>query len=335
MNAFEILKELNSCFGPSGNEKEIAAKIKKLVKPYATDIKEDVMGNLIVHVAGKGPKLMVAAHMDSIGFIVTHIEKEGYLRVGMVGGIHADDILATPVRFANGMKGAMYENDNAKKRELDTMFIDIGASSKEEAEKKVKLGDMAIYDTPIRILGNAKPEDIDAKIGSPYLDNRAGCTAQIMAIEKLKKPYYDTYFVFTVQEELGLRGAKPAAFGIDPEYAIVVDTTLVDDTPGANHVGTCHLGDGAAVKVMDKSVICHPEMVDKIMAIAKSKKIKAQLDVLRAGGTDAGEMRKNGNGVWTGGISVATRYIHSPGEVCQISDINAAAELIAAFTETK
>ncbi|MDO5331508.1 MAG: M42 family peptidase, partial [Bacillota bacterium] len=117
--------------------------------------------------------------------------------------------------------------------------------------------------------------------------------------------------------------------------AIVVDTTLVDDTPGSKHVGTCRLGEGAAVKVMDKSVICHPEMVDKIMSIAKTKKIKAQLDVLRAGGTDAGEMRVSGNGVYTGGISVATRYIHSPGEVCQISDINAAADLIAAFVETK
>jgi len=335
MNAFEILKQLNGCFGPSGNEKEIAAKIKTLVKPYATDIKTDVMGNLIVHVEGKGPKLMYAAHMDSIGFIVTAIEKDGYLRVGMVGGIHPDDVLATPVRFANGMKGAMYENANAKKREIDAMLIDIGASSKEEAQKKVKLGDMAIYDTPVRILGGADAEDEGAKIGSPYLDNRAGCVAQIMAIQNLKKPYYDTYFVFTVQEELGLRGAKPAAYGIDPEYAIVVDTTLVDDVPGSNHVGTCYLGEGAAVKVMDKSVICHPEMVEKILDIAKKKKIKAQLDVLRAGGTDAGVMRKNGTGVWTGGISVATRYIHSPGEVCQISDIDEAAKLIAAFAQTK
>jgi len=150
-----------------------------------------------------------------------------------------------------------------------------------------------------------------------------------------KKVYYDTYFVFTVQEELGLRGAKPAAFGIEPEYAIVADTTLVDDLPNSNHLGTCVLGGGACVKVMDKSVICNPEMVDKLMALAKKKKIKAQLDVLRAGGTDAGEMRKSGRGAYTGGVSVATRYVHSPGEVCQISDIEDAGALMAAFVSTK
>lgn len=335
MNAFEILKQLNECFGPSGNEKEISAKIKKLVKPYATDIKEDVMGNLIVHVEGKGPKLMVAAHMDSIGFIVTHIEKSGLLRVGMVGGIHPADLLAIPVRFANGISGTIYVDGGVRNPDMDSVFIDIGAASADEAKKLVKVGDMAIYDTPVRILGGKDAEAEGARIASPYLDNRAGCVAQILAIMQMKKAYYDSYFVFTVQEELGLRGAKPAAYGIEPEYAIVVDTTLVDDTPKANHVGTCKIGDGAAIKVMDKSVICNPEIVEKLQALAKKKKIKAQLDVLRAGGTDAGEMRKSGTGVWTGGISVATRYIHSPGEVCQVSDIYAAADLIAAFASTK
>ncbi|MCQ2551724.1 MAG: M42 family metallopeptidase [Clostridia bacterium] len=328
MTTFEILKELNKCFGPSGNEKEIAAKIKRLVRPYADEIKTDVMGNLIVHKKGNGPKLMIAAHMDSIGFIVTHIEKDGLLRIGMVGGIHPDDVLATPVRFANGVVGTIYENGGAKKREIDSMFIDIGAKDEKEAAAMVSVGDMAVYNTPTLMLG-------ENRVASPYLDNRAGCVAAILAIQQIKKVYYDTYFVFTVQEELGLRGAKPAAFGIEPEYAIVADTTLVDDTPNANHVGTSVLGGGAAVKVMDKSVICNPEMVEKIMALAKRKKIKAQLDVLRAGGTDAGEMRVSGSGVWTGGISVATRYIHSPGEVCQLSDIEDAGALMAAFAATK
>ena len=328
MEALTILKELNSCFGPSGNEAEIANKIKALVKPFADEIKTDVMGNLIVHVKGEGPKLMYAAHMDSIGFIVTHIDSNGFLRVGVVGGIHPDTVIAEPVRFANGTLGVLQEDADAKKHEVDKLLIDIGASSKADAEKLVKLGDMAVFNTNAFVIG----ED---KVTSCYLDNRAGVCAQILAIERLKKAYYDTYFVFTVQEEVGLRGAKPAAFGIAPEYGIVVDTTIADDIPKSNHIGTSVLGGGAAIKVMDKSVICHPEMVEKLQALAKKKKIKAQLDVLRAGGTDGSEIRKSQNGVLTGGISVPTRYIHSPHEAASLKDIEACANLIAAFAETK
>jgi len=332
MNIPEILKALNGSFGPSGNEAPVADIIKKMAAPYATDIRTDVMGNLMVHLEGRGPKLMYAAHMDSIGLMVTYIEDNGLLRFGMVGGVHADDILACPVRFANGIVGTVYEDDDAKKHEIDKMFIDIGASSAAEAVKMVKPGDMAVWDTPVRTLGKDR-------IVSPYLDNRAGCAAQILAIEELAKgnggPYYDTYFVFTVQEEVGLRGAKPASFGIAPEYGIVVDTTLTDDCPKANHVGSSVLGGGAAVKIMDKSVICHPEMVEKLLKLAKKNKIKAQRDVLRAGGTDAGVMRTSGVGVYTGGISVATRYIHSPQELCSISDIEECAKLIAAFASDK
>ena len=331
MEALEILKKLNTSFGPSGNEGEVAKKIRAMVRPYADDIKTDTMGNLICHVKGKGPKLMIAAHMDSIGLIVTHIEKNGMLRFGAVGGVHAADILSMPVRFKDGLTGVVNQNDDAKKPEIDSMFIDIGATTKAEAEKMVTLGDMAVWDTPVKALGKDY-------VASPYIDNRAGCAAAMLAMELLGNPKarkkalsYDTYFVFTVQEEVGLRGAKPASFGIDPEYGIVVDTTLVDDIPKSNHTGTSVLGGGAAIKVMDKSVICHPEMVEALSAKAKSKKIKYQLDVLKAGGTDAGEMRKNACGVWTGGVSVATRYIHSPQEVCSISDINSCAKLLAEF----
>ena len=335
MNVLDTLKALNSCFGPSGCEAEIREKIAEIAKPFADEIRTDVMGNLIAvkyaKKSGKAktdaPRLMYAAHMDSIGLIVTYIEECGLLRFGAVGGVNPVNLKATPVRFANGTVGTVDCDGDAAKTEIDKMFIDIGASSREEAEKLVQKGDMAVYDTPVRALGK------DCVV-SPYVDNRAGVAAQLIAMEELKKPVYDCYFVFTVQEEVGLRGAKPAAFGIDPQYGIVCDTTLTDDIPFTKHNGTSVVGGGASIKVMDKSVICHPEMVEALRSIAKKRNIPYQTDVIKMGGTDGSEIRKSAGGVWTGGVSVGTRYIHSPQEVCSISDIEAAGKLMAAFAET-
>lgn len=341
MDVFATLKELNSCYGPSGCEAQIREKIAALAAPYADEIRTDTMGNLIVlKKAAKrstttelsdytpAPRLMFAAHIDSLGLIVTFIEDSGLLRFGAVGGVVAQNIVATPVRFANGTAGTIGMDEDSVRPEIDKMFIDIGASSRSEAEKLVKRGDVAIYDTPCRKLTGDR-------IVSPYVDNRAGCVAQLIALEKLSKPVYDCCFVFTVQEEVGRRGAKPAAFGIDPQYGIVCDCTLTDDLPWTKHTGTSKVGGGASVKVMDKSVICHPEMVAALKAIAAKKKIACQTDVLKWGGTDGSEIRKNAAGVFTGGVSVPCRYVHTPQEVCSASDIEAAGKLMAAFAETK
>ena len=330
MNILKTLKELNSCFGPSGCEAEIREKIAELARPYADEISTDTMGNLIIvkKAAKPSPRLMFAAHMDSLGLIVTFIEDCGLLRFGVVGGIVAQNIIATPVRFANGVTGTIGMDEDSTRPDIDKMFIDIGAASRSEAETLVKPGDIAIYDTPIRALANDR-------IVSPYIDNRAGCAAQLVALEKLKKPVFDCYFVFTVQEEVGRRGAKPAAFGIDPKYGIVCDCTLTDDLPWTKHTGTSKVGSGASVKVMDKSVICHPEMVAAIKTIAAKKKIPCQTDVLKWGGTDGSEIRKNAAGVYTGGVSIPCRYVHTPQEVCSASDIEAAGKLMAAFAQTK
>ena len=353
MDVFKTLKELNACFGPSGCEAQIREKIAELATPFADEIRTDTMGNLIVlkkaaakssagakHAAAPAPRLMFAAHMDSIGLIVTFIEESGLLRFGSVGYAIAENILATPVRFANGIVGTIGSDEDYSKPDIDKMFIDIGASSREEAERFVQRGDMAIFDTPTRLMCRTTAADDQAapanqRIVSPYLDNRAGCIAQLIALEKLKTPVFDCYFVFTVQEEVGRRGAKPAAFGIDPQYAIVCDGTLTDDLPWTKHTGTSKVGGGASIKVMDKSVICHPEMVAALKSIASKKKIAFQTDVLKWGGTDASEMRKNAAGVYTGGVSVPMRYVHTPQEVCSISDVVSAGTLMAAFAETK
>ena len=355
MDIFETLKTLNACFGPSGCEADIRSKIAELAEPFADEIGTDVMGNLIaVRYAGSpgrkpantgctercstdstapgfrpdSPRLMFAAHMDSLGLIVTYIEENGLLRFGAVGLVDPAALKSTPVRFANGTIGVVNCDEGTEKPGFDDMFIDIGATSRKEAEKLVQKGDMAIYDGPTRALAG----DL---VVSPYLDNRAGIAAQLLAMEMLKKPVYNCYFVFSVQEEVGRRGAKPATFGVDPQYAVVCDATLTDDAPKSKHTGTAIPGKGAAIKVLDKSFICHPEMVKALKAVADKKRIPRQTDVLQEGGTDGAEMRKNAGGVRTGGVSIPVRYVHSPQEVCCIKDIEAAAKLMAAFAETK
>lgn len=323
MDILKTLTAINACHGPSGDESGVADAIEAMARPYADDIRRDVMGNLIVHKKGNGPRIMFAAHMDSIGFIVSFVEEDGKLRFGRLGGLDPYACIYTPVRFKNGVKGVIAADEDAdeKKLTLNDLYIDIGAKSREEAEKQVKLGDTAIYAAPAIDLGD--------RISSPYLDNRICCVSLLMALEGLKGTKNDVYFVFTVQEELGLRGAGPAAYGIDPKYGIAVDITVGDE----KKVGNCKLGDGAAIKVMDRSVICHPQMVKRLETLAGEKNIPAVLDVLRAGGTDAGAINTTRGGICTGGVSVPCRYTHSPVEMVEKKDVQATADLIRAFAE--
>ena len=326
MELFEYMQRLNAAHGPAGDEAGIRCAIEELAAPYADEITTDTLGNLIVHKKGNGPKVMFAAHMDSIGFIVTHIEKEGFLRVGRLGGIRPQEIAFTPVRFKNGVKGVIVPEEKADfgKLKLDECYIDIGAASDEEAKKLVQVGDTAVYDTSVFCTG--------CKVVSPYMDNRISCAILLSALAQLPAAVSnDLYFVFTVQEEVGIRGAKTAAYAIDPDYGIAVDVTDVDDTPGSGKNGTVQLGKGAAIKVMDSSVICHPDVVRTLSALAEEKNIPAQKDILRAGGTDAGAIHVSRMGVRTGGISVPCRYIHTPVEMADTADFKACVDLSVAF----
>ena len=329
MDTFELLKKLNAAHGPSGDEGEVRGVIETLVKPFADEITTDTMGNLIVRKRGEGPKLMFSAHMDSIGFIVTHITKEGFLRCGRLGGVSQKEVVNTPIRFKNGVRGVFVREEKAEfgKLKLDECFIDIGAKDKDEAKKMVQIGDTSVYDTPVFCS--------NGKVVSPYLDNRIACVILLRALEQIQDCANDCTFVFSVQEEVGLRGAKTASYAIDPDYGIAVDVTDVDDVPGSEQYGTTQLSKGAAVKVMDSSVICHPELVAKLEEVAKANGITVQRDILRAGGTDAGVMSINRSGVVTGGISIPCRYIHSPCEMADLSDVDACVALVVALAKTK
>ena len=329
MDILEIMQALNACHGPSGNEGQVAAAIRTLAAPYVDEITTDALGNLICHKQGTGPRVMFAAHMDSIGFIITHIDEHGYLRFGQVGGLSAHDLPGTPVRFRNGTRGVVAVQGKVEPKDwkLDHLYIDIGAKDQAEAKTMVQVGDTAVFDTTPFVSGR--------KLFSPYLGDRIACAILLSAMERIKRADNDLYFVFTVQEEVGLRGARTAAYGIAPDYGIAVDVTDSDDIPDAPHECSSAAGKGAAIKVMDSSVICHPAVVKTLEDLAQTRNIPYQRDILRFGGTDAGAIHQSRAGVYTGGISVATRYVHTPLEVADLDDIEACVALTAAFAQAK
>ena len=233
------LETLTRAHGVSGDESAIRAAIRQAAEPYADDITEDALGNLIVHQKGAGKKIMLAAHMDSVGVIVTHIEQNGFLRFGAIGGLEAKALYQTMVRFQNGTVGviAVEESKEEKEFKLTDLYIDIGARDREEAKTMVMVGDTAAFSGALSGNGN--------RVMGPYLDNRAGCAVLLETMQQTQHPTNDLYYVFTTQEEVGMRGAKPAAWAVDPEYALAVDVTCPDDQPGALHEATTKLGGGA------------------------------------------------------------------------------------------
>lgn len=325
MDLMKTLTQLVTAFGPSGREGGISQAIESLARPYVDEIARDAMGNLICRKKGGGSRIMFSAHMDSIGLVATHIDEKGFVHVGALGGVSAGEALYTPVRFQNGACGLICapEDKNKEKLKAADLLIDVGAANFEEAKKLVQVGDPAVYDTPVRMAGD--------RVISPYLDNRISCLVLLLVMERLAGTDNDLYFVFSVQEEVGTRGAKTAAWAIDPEYGIAVDVTGVDDEPGSKHQASALCGKGAAVKVMDHSVICTPAVVDRLLALAAEQGIPAQRDVLQMGGTDAGPIQATRAGVYTGGISIPCRYTHTPTEMVDLGDVRACVELAAAF----
>lgn len=329
MDMMKTLAELVGAFGPSGCETEISRVIEKLAAPYVDEISRDAMGNLICRKRGCGPRVMFSAHMDSIGLVATHIDDKGFVRVGALGGVSPKEVLYTPVRFQNGVRGLVCAPEDADmaKLKVSDILVDIGAADAAGAKALVQVGDAAVYD--------AAPRAAAGRIISPYLDNRVACMVLLLAMERLEGADNDLYFVFSVQEEVGCRGAKTAAWAIDPDYGIAVDVTGADDEPGSKHTASALCGRGAAVKVMDRSVICAPALVEKLMDLARENGIPAQRDVLQMGGTDAGPIQATRAGVYAGGISIPCRYTHTPTELVDQGDVKACADLVAAFANSE
>ena len=319
----QLLKNLTQTYGPSGRENLIRDIIKNEIEPYVDDVTTDVLGNLIAHKKGDSKKIMLAAHMDEIGVVATVIDDDGFIRFSSVGGLYNKDLLGRRVCFENNTVGVIASDENNKDRKITKMYIDIGVNNKEEAEKLVSSGDMAVF--------CGEFVENENTVISKALDNRAGCYALIETIKNVKSDN-DLYFVFTAQEEVGLRGARTSAFSINPDYALAIDVTDSGDTPEKIKIAV-KLNKGAAIKVMDRSVLCDQEIRSTLIELSKTNNIDYQLEVMNDGGTDAGAISLSGCGVKTGGISIPTRYIHSPCEMISKKDLKDCIKLITLFSE--
>lgn len=321
MELLKNLEKMTQINSVSGNEQKIRDYISKEMKKCCDEIFVDTMGNLIAHKKGGGKRIMFAAHTDEIGIIVTDIDDKGFIRFSAVGGLNTRNLVNLRVRFANGVEGVIgaQEEDFKGKPSLSKLYVDIGAADKKEAEKKISIGDTAAFVGDFVKCGN--------NIVSKALDNRAGCAVIMQAAGMIEKSVNDLYFVFTVQEEVGLRGAKTAAFDIEPDIAVAVDVTDTGDTPDAPTMAV-ELGKGAAIKVMDRSIMCDADVRTKMIETAKKNKIPYQLEVMTQGGTDAGAIHLTRAGIKTGGVSVPTRYIHSPSEMANLKDMEDCVKLI-------
>ncbi|MBE7031006.1 MAG: M42 family metallopeptidase [Ruminococcaceae bacterium] len=323
----ETLRKLTACGGGSGDESNIRKLIAEEVEPYADEVYTDALGSLIVHKRGMGKKIMLAAHMDEIGLMATFMDENGFIRFAPVGGVDAFSTLHQRVRFSNGTIGVVgYEESMTEMKELklSRMYIDIGAPSREAAEKAVHIGDIAVFEGELRQAGN--------RVVSKALDNRIGVYVLIDVLRQISAIPYDLYFVFTSQEEVGLRGARGAAFDISPDFGIAVDVTDTGDTPECPKMAV-KLGGGAAIKVKDGSVIASPIVRSALEKTARKNGIPYQSEILERGGTDAGAIHLTRGGVPTGAVSVPCRYIHTPCEMVDIDDVNAVIKLLLAFLQ--
>jgi tetrahedral aminopeptidase len=328
----KLFSEICETPGAPGYEDRIREVVLREIKKLVDDISVDNMGNVIAVKRGKaGKKVMAAAHMDEIGFIVTHVDDKGFIRFHNLGGFDPKTLTAQRVivhgkKDLVGVMGSkpihiMTSEERNKVALLTDYFIDLGMPKK-EVDKYVSIGNPVTRQREMIVMGNC--------INCKSIDNRVSVFVLIEALRNMKKPPYDFYAVFTVQEEVGLRGASVAAHHIEPDFGFGLDTTIAYDTPGSHaHEQVTVLGGGAGIKIMDASTICDPRMIAFMKETADSHKIKWQAEILPAGGTDtAGIQRMGKNGAITGAISIPTRHIHQTIEMADKTDINGCIDLL-------
>ncbi|MBK6792059.1 MAG: M42 family metallopeptidase [Anaerolineales bacterium] len=323
-----LLKTLTETFAPSGYEDAVRKIIQKEVKPYADEIRVDAMGSLIVRkkptAAVKNSKrIMLAAHMDEIGVIVSHVDKNGYVRFASNGGVFGRYTLGARIRFMNGVTGVvgfdkLESVDQAPS--LSKMYIDVGATSRSNCP--VKVGDFGAFERSYMEMGN--------RLVAKSMDDRAGVVVLIETLKSIKATPHDLYFVFTTQEEVGTRGAGTAAFSIDPEIGIAIDVTGTGDTPASLKM-SMELGKGPCVKVRDPGMLADLRVVEWMASTAEKAKLPYQREVLLVGSTDARAIQVTRAGVMAGALSIPCRYIHSASEMVDYDDLKNSVKLLTAM----
>ena len=325
----QLLQKLTETFSPSGYEDAIRAVIRAEVEPLADEIRVDALGNLIVRKGTLGPggkRILIAAHMDEIGLIVSHVDERGFVRLAPIGGVFGRYLLSGRVRFLNGTAGLIGFDRLEKVTEIpsaDKMYLDVGATGRKDCP--VKVGDVAAFDRPF--------QDLGSRVVAKSLDNRAGVLVAIETLRALKSTPNEVYFVFTVQEEVGTIGAATAAYGLDPEIAIAVDVTPTGDTPDALKLEVS-LGKGPAVKIRDTGMLADPGVVRWMTRTAEKARIPYQREVLTIGSTDARAMQVARAGNFAGALSVPVRYVHSPSEMIDMNDLADTVNLLTALLKS-
>ncbi|MEM1981644.1 MAG: M42 family metallopeptidase [Candidatus Hadarchaeales archaeon] len=338
----ELLERLSNAVGVSGREEEVAELVKAELQPFVDEIRRDTMGNLIGIKRGSEPSCMLAAHMDEIGLMVKHIDERGFIRFVPLGGWFDQSLLNERVVFKT-KKGPVYgvigskpphlleEEERKKPVKIENMFIDIGAKSEAEVkEAGIRIGSVAALDRQVRIL-------LNGRVTGKAFDNRAGLAVMIEALKNTKTTS-TVYAVGTVQEEVGLKGARTSAFGLEPTVAIALDVSLPGDYPGMEKKDSAlEMGKGPSITVTDASgrgIIVSEKVLHWLTETAEKYGIPYQLDVAKGGTTDATAISLTKAGIPTGVISVPTRYLHSGVETLDLSDLKYASELVARALET-
>lgn len=324
----KLLKQLTETFGPSGYEDEVRKLVRAELEPFADEIRVDALGNLIVRkkptkVSKDAKKVMVAAHMDEIGLMVSHVDEKGFIRFSPLGGVFRRYVPGGRVRFLNGVQGVLGYDNLANPTELPTLdkvYIDVGATSRDNCP--VKVGDVAAFDRPFVELGD--------RLVAKSMDDRVGVLVAIESLRALKTTPNDVHFVFTTQEEVGVRGAATSAYGVDPDIGIALDVTAAGDAPDSLKMEMA-LGRGACIKIKDSGALSDPRVVQWMIRTAEKNKIPYQREVLLFGGTDARAIQLTRAGVPSGCISIPVRYVHSPSEMVDVSDIQNSVKLLTAL----
>lgn len=338
---FDLLKKLCETPGIPSREDRIRDVVIAELTPLVDEISTDVMGNVVAVKKGKGggPRVMLAAHMDEIGFIVKHIGDKGFLRLQPIGGWDPRAMFAQRV-YVHGFKGdtllgalmpaakpihLLTPEDANKTPKIEEFFVDVGLPG-ERVKELVEVGDMVTMARTCERLGDC--------VVSKTLDDRLAVFIMIEAVRTLGQHACDVLAVATTQEEVGLRGATTAAYALSPDVGIALDVTLANDFPGpADHEQITRLGDGCAIKIMDSSLLCHPKLVRHFRDVAEANSIKYQLEILARGGTDAGGIQRSRGGVPSFTLSIPTRYVHSVNETAHQDDIQGAIDLLARYLE--
>ena len=329
MELADVLERLSNACGVAGREEEVRALMKELLKPSVDEIKEDKLGDVIgIKKGAKGtPSVMLAAHMDEIGLMVKNMTKEGFIQFTKIGGIDDRILIAqrvvvhTDKRPLEGIIGSkpphiLKEEEKKKVIEADNLFIDVGATSKEDAQKMgVRVGDPVSFDITFTRVGN------DAVVGKAF-DDRVGCAALVEVMRKIPSVDCTVYAVGTIQEEVGLRGATIAAFQLYPDVGIAIDVTVAGDIPGVKEVeAPIKMRKGPSLTVADTGLITHPKVLRLLIDAAEESKVPYQLESGLRGTTDAARIALAREGVPSGVISIPTRYIHSPASMLSLSDV--------------